>query len=152
MIVPFVINRFLFNVNICKKSIQSYLLGVPITNWNTRLAYMSKKEEGRHYFGIQCYELVLKQIDITWKEKSFFLGIIQSVIQSVYVVYSHKLMMCKRIEYIMNKNLLKNGNFHYEVWKELALQAKIVLWYLIKCGIANNYDDFSKKNLYKKLS
>lgn len=141
------INRFNLSVDRIRESLKDYIESKPTSNWYIRLPYLSEAEKKEHYFGLECYNLLKKQIEWIWSD-SFA---IRGTRQSLYVEYSHKLMMVNRIKYLGERGILKNSQNHENVYSEIMKVSQVLLMSYIKNVLKQDYALERKTQIILKL-
>lgn len=128
-------NRFDFSVERVRESLRDYIECKPTVNWYTRLPYLSEAERKEHSFGLECYDLLIKQISWAWDNKFVFRG----TRQSLYVEYSHKLMMENRVKYLGERGILKNWEIHEKRYGDIMKDSQILLMSYVKTVLKQDY-------------
>lgn len=141
------INKFQFSIDRFRESLNDYIECRPTINWYTRIPYLSKIEEMEHYFGLDCYDLLMKHISWTWDMKTVYRG----TRQSLYVEYSHKLMMIKRIQYLGGVGVLKNYEIHEYIYRKILQDSWAILMSYIKNVIKQSYKLEEEEKICQKL-
>lgn len=122
-----------------KESIKNYLEGKIVVNWNTRYVAISNEEIGHHKFGIDCYDMLLQQIDFAVINNK----IAFNSVQAFYVMYSHKIIMQLRIEYLTG--IVREEDLSIFI-KEFSYIKKIS--YLILMLYVKNFKITNNINIY----
>lgn len=139
--------RFDFLPMRVKDSFEDYIKGTATRNWFTRAPYLSFYEEEKHYFGMECYQLMKLLVEKNWEEKVMPLGLRHSF----YVMYSQKIMQQKRILYMNQHNLLKNGEVHLNRWISMSNTMHHILLFIIKENASAKYKEQQKFTLLNEI-
>lgn len=124
-----------------RESLEDYIKAVPGQYTFSRLKLGYPEEIAKYVFGRDCYKIIYNHLDYSIEHDI----LLPHSIRVFHLAYEMKAVMCERLQFMIEKDYIRNGERYKQIYSELGKMAFLCQNLYIK------YDITGKKDLLYKI-